>query len=1521
MTASDPHSPRRRGLTLDVWCDPAEELPVLESELAALDSSNPRGPERKRLAALQHELGRLQLHRGDDAAAAQAFLGAYSLAPRFRPNLRTAQGLYEMRRDYRLLVKLVGAEAAASKDPALRAGLLRRQAHLLWTRLEQPGQAREVLTEAHKHSPGDLTTLKLLEILCAAMGDLTGVEQQLRMQIRLLPPSSQTAALLTCRALLAASTNPDKALTALRRAIELDPSMPAAGCFLEQVLEERGDSQELARLLEDLSRQEGVAPERRAQLLARAARGRGPISTASTQELFQESLAAHLSPEVAEDLLEALLRQGDTEGAMEVGERLLSLELPPLEARRISAELGEVNRALLNNPEAAARWYRCALELDPGHPPALEGMELLLGRGGELGELLELRQRALDAARHPLDRLTGLLAVAQLLEQDGQTEPALEAHGQLLSRWPDFSASQLSQERLFTRLQRWTELLQLYDEMLTQAADDQQTTRILERMAAVWQYQLGQAESALECHHTILAGNPQHLPSIRAAARICARVGKYDELVRLNEQEVALTVSPARKADLLCGTARIWSSHLSSGREDSGERARHCYLQALAEDPGCAEALQALRQLYRQSEDWSGLARLLEERLSQEEDPGEKIPLLGELAAVQQRELSLNEDAAATYSRLLKLTPGRRSVVEPLARLHREAGRWAEAAALLEEAAGACSHKHSAAGWLVEAATLNEERLDQVEEAARLYREALAARPSMAAALLGLDRLGEEAPAAPVMEEEPAAGGPEDAEVTRTLKVRLTSAAGTRSLLLDGHHGASGGQGELSLRAMERSLRMAGDQEKLEVLLRERVQRGGDALERACLHAELAELAVARKDNEAAERCFKEALACYEGHPGALWGMARLLTKQKRWPEVIHTFLREAETMESPRCRHDALIRAALVLEDRTGERTRAVELYRQVLDEEPLHDEANERLAQCLEAEEQWLALASLLRARINATTSPDATASYLCRLGRVYMEHLGEEGKGLACLRRAAELDPDNKEVHIALADQHYARQEWAEAEEIYTRTISAVAEPRSRARINRRLGEIQLGMDMPLAALSSLKLVEEDQGEPDQETLNLMLQAAKAAREQQTQPTVTRRLLELVDDPGERVSLLKEAARLIDEEAGDPEEAIAMLEEAIALAPLDIQTIESLAAVHGSRGDREVVDRHLSASAARVRQALAGDDLSARLYQQLGRIYKWQRQYDALFCTCIARTYLEAEGKEQGLLDEAERRFLKLHQYRSAPVPAGRLATSRYEQLLLPAASQVPLRRLLLLCRPALHKLIASRPESLGLEQSDMLAVEHPLRTLCNETSAQLGGVEFDLYISRSRRRLIAAEMLERPALIIGSDVAQGLISPAERFRIGRALFLIGEGALPLLDMTVQRARILITALGRAARPTCDLPLGEQGEPVDRETARLVDFLDEGELERLGASLPKVAGDLEGADLGQFKAALLRGANRAGLAVAGDPLRALEESGRLEDVDGIGPLTADLLTFLLDPRFLTLRRELGIAPGAAD
>ena len=1450
------HTTLSSDMPLDLWGDPAEEMEVLHNDLLATAPED-----EKRLAYMLYMLGRYQLATGNHQAAAKAFLESYSLVPSFRPVLRTARRLYQRRGDHRLMVKLLGAEAAVSRDPASGAALLRRQAHLLWNQLGDSSDARRALEQARDLSPHDPATLKLMELLFAAHGDTEALRSTLQAHADTATSPAVRAALLASLALLAAPADPATALSALREASKAAPNDVTVLCFLEQVLQSEGHHGELATVLFRRAELEGSSACR-ARLFARAARlVRDQLHNDSEAVvLFERSLEAQPVLGVAADCFELMLQQGQYADAARVGELLYTLDDPPAMSPFLARRLGDLHVHELDDPDAALGWYARCLEQYPACEPALEGAGRILEQTGDLERLLGFHRAELQTKQDGPGRARRLYRVGDLLERMGRLVEAAETHREAMTHWPNYAPCVHALEALYRRLERWPELLQLHEEALERVPEAQQAMEHLEIMADIWLRQMDQPDRALECLQGILNRDPDHLPALRAAARICDAASRWPELLELHEQEVALTESVPRRLHLLCRMGEIRERQINDAGGAVG-----CYQRAQELDSGHPPSLLALDRLYRSSGRFNDLLALLEAQLDSAGDPQQKIALLYEMADIYSGELADQERAAAAYRRILDMDRQQHTAAVALCEVHALGARWDEVSRLLE---GLRAGAGEAGGGAVLAEEGGTVRVPLAEYVAS-------------------DTEAEYMPS----------------------DTKLTANSGEQVSVPEAPASSP-------LRHRERLLRNSAMREQLVEPLTARIQQTGEPMDLACLWTELAETYLVTDDERQAEQAYVEALSYHGGHPTALWGLARLLEQQGRWSELAELAEQEADAMESRGASIDARQRAAVIWEERVEDIDRGMELYRQIINEVPLHEEAFFRLRACLTAREDFTALASLLRTRISHGQNPRKNAKLFRELGEIYVERMGQPGKGIACLRRALEMDPDNRGVMTMLGDMLFDRKEWEEAEKLYRRCLSGVEDATERARLYRRRGEIHLANSRPEAALEALARAASSSSRPDAEILRLVAAAAQAAGDVPARVKAMEMLARISQDDTERAAVHKELSQLAVEEMGDDALALHSLEEALVLNPLDIEAIERVAAIHGSKGDRAAVSRHLGAAIERHLEELGEHAFEVHLYRHLGRIFQWQREYDRFYCACVIRQYLEGRGK--GVMEDAERRFLQAHHYRCAPIPTGPLPQDRYEKLILGAVANEPLRKVLVVARRGLQRRIANSPEALGLDPDSQLGPSHALSVLCDEIAALLGRPEFEVHVSRSRPELIAAEMLARPVLILGEAVTQNLVTAAVRFRIGRALFLIAENALVLHDMSMRRIRVLLAALGEVASPPCPLAVAPgEVRAVQDETARLVGLISEEERVKLGAVFPGLGGEVTSTDLATFKRSLRLAANRAGIVAGGDPQTCLEQAAILTDEEGGQQEMGDLLRFMVSKEYYKLRALLALRP----
>ncbi len=1589
--------------TLDVWCNADDERVVLQRELDGLDGQNPHAA-----ALLLYEMGRIELALGNEVDGVQQLLRSYTLRPQFRPTVHLARLIYHHRGEHSLVVKLLDAEARATRDPLTRAALLRQQGHVLWLRLGDHEAAQERLSEALRLDATNLATLKLLDLLALRRGDPAPRHEALRRQIEVVADVELRMALLVDIALSLPADEEGKTLEGaaksldlLREALALRPDALSVQLLLEQQLISANQLDELPAILLAQAEQPNASQAQRARLHARVGRlyrgGLDDPSAAIEQLLASLALAPELG--VAADCFDLLVDAGQIRAAIEVGAQLFDLRDSPRERAALACRLGDLSRRELEATELAIGWYRRSLRSEPSYQPAIEGLARLLEATGDLNSLLLMHRADLAAAKTQLGRAQRLYRLGTVYQRADRATEAIEAHREALAAHPGFLPAVAALEQLFSHGERWTELLQLYDEQIGRETDADRVVHLLETMAAIWYHQLGHLDNAIACYQRVLEHSGDNLSVLRAAARLCAEARRWDDLQQLNEREVELLDSPQRRAEVLQRAGEIWEERLLDL-----DRAVDCYRRALAENPRYLPALRALGRLYRQRARWRELIEMHRAEIVVSSDPQQIIALLESIAEVYEDELLEPKRAAKTHQEILARRPNHRPSIHALTRLLAELRRDEELAALLESSIDIIPDNRGKALRLWTIGLLREERLGDRAGALREHARALRLTPDLAPAQATLARLYEQAgdvnqlfdllaanlertddpqqratlalyladlierqgdnPRQAAQLYERSAEGADPPLWSLWSLVRLYRRLGARAelchalerllaavedeglrtelwLALSREQDAAGlgdplrgfaaareaGRGQAyAERASEALLRQQlGDDGELDALLAARVEQTRDPLEQACICTELAERRHAADDLEAAERWYQRALSQMRGHLGAAAGLGLLLEQQERWRERAELAEQTTSSLESTRELAAALFAAGVLWEDKVGDTDRAARLYERALQVQTGHPQAYGRLRAIHEAAKAWPELASLIRGQITATSGEPLVAEMFRELGRIYLEHLGQPRKAEACLRRVVDLSPFDTYALLTLAALYVERGKWQAAEQAYSQAEAVIIDPTQRREVRIALADVYRALHDPLRAFEALCRALEDTPQPDPSLLGRVAEAAEEAGRPRVQAEMMERLADLSADPAEQISLRKRVAQLAEERLDEADRAVRALQQVLVIDPLDMEAIEQLAGIYGRLGNRSAVNQHLQAAVSHHRAELAARrPFDAQLYRQIGRIFRWQRLFDRLYCSCVVLTQL-------GAITDTEQHFADDHARRCSVLLVAPLAPQRLERLLLPLELASPLRPFLRQAQRALRKLLAEKPAQRGLSRGSRAAPKSPVRAAVAELGQLIGVTDFELWISAQEPDSAFPTVFSGPSLVIGEQLAGRMPHPtaADRFRIGHALFLLSEGALLLQDRSIRRIRALFAALGQYVQPRVELPIdAASAEEIPEELAAVSKALGRKERKQLSELLTPLAPIFERLDVGAFARALGFGANRAGLVLAGDPAAALREARRELGLGSAPPQAgapnsdalADLFNYLVSEEYFTLRVELGLAPGSA-
>jgi tetratricopeptide (TPR) repeat protein len=768
--------------------------------------------------------------------------------------------------------------------------------------------------------------------------------------------------------------------------------------------------------------------------------------------------------------------------------------------------------------------------------------------------------------------------------------------------------------------------------------------------------------------------------------------------------------------------------------EAAGDRTAAAQMyRALLGGPFASDAELALRRVLWSDRDAKSLVAVYRAESEAAASGGE--PAAAATAQIEEAQVhaDLENDSGAAHQALAGARTHDPSSAEARFALLAEAvraGRFPEAAALLEESATR-DFPSTSASLLSLTALLDEARAGG-RQSTRLLRAALSAA---------------EAPA------------------PLNVLVRLLAAESTQSLT---------------------SAAVAGMSETLARTLSE--LEGSDSRAVATLLVRAAEIRETT-DPDLAENLLRQALDSDPECVPALVRLRRLLTTRARWKDVVAMAETEAASLRKPEHQAQALLRGAAVAETELHDSRRAASLLRGVLDMDPAHPEAFERMRQLLEKQGDPAGVAELLELKVRAASDPAQVASIRLERAALLADTLNDRGAAKDELRVLIGQQPQNVEALSQLAALELDDGAYAVAAELYIRQARFDRDPQRLREIFLCIGRIYLRRlpDVKLATGAFERVLRLDA--ENREALEALSELYGKQGEARKALAVTEPLIERETDPQKRLPFLLRIASLW-EKLGDPRRAGVWLKRAAEECPRSLQAVGELARFY--ERTKETVARNvlLDGSIGLLREDLRRDPRDVGALRAIIPLLRWRQRHA---CSAAAAQLLAVFSN-----DEAERAEVAgwaappLHGRRLTP-----LANPELEDLVMPAALPPGVRNILRLCGPALAKAWRPNLKRWEVGRSDRQGSGTPARSISDTVAVDLGVRGFDLYVSAVQSRAIAVEPGDPPALILGSEIA-GLGPASLRFACAYTLRLVSTHLDLLAQGTPVDAGVLLAAL---------------------------------------------------------------------------------------------------------------------------
>lgn len=718
----------------------------------------------------------------------------------------------------------------------------------------------------------------------------------------------------------------------------------------------------------------------------------------------------------------------------------------PALARDLRTESAEILEKHLGDAGSARAIYEQVLSEDPGHVGASDALARLYDRSEDYQALASLLERR-SAAQRGAEQIRTLCRIAELFE-DRLDDPAeaIRRYQGALAIDPSSLDALRGLERVFTKTNRYQDLIDNLEQQIAVAATPKQRIALLERIAAVHEEEFLNHEAAAGALERALATDSSRLSVMATLVRQYKVLGRWEEACNLYERQLELIEDPKERTSMAMGWGRILSDQIGSP-----ERAAVAYELVLQIDPEHSGALEALARLRERSGDADAALEAILALADQAASPEARAEHFIRAAKLLE-ERGDRDGAIEQYTRALDANPKDKGASAALRAAYVARGDINSAVDLLQQEMGRTEGERAQAKLAGELARLLHDRQRDEARAEQAARRAVQLDPGN---LDGLRVLGDVAFDAKryveasshygrLADRAEALGEDEAIRVLIRYVDALSNAGSTDKAL-----GPMATLLRLAPDHEEALARVAqvtfehGDPERAAELLQSYLDRFGAQFKdakRALATYRLGEALRRAGQTDAAIDRLEEACELDPGLTAPLQALAAAHAAAENWTAVMWAKSRHLDVAQGDE-RADLLIEMGEIAATKLGDKTQATRSFVAALELRPDDRNLLTKLMQLYSEEKDWNKLVDVVVKLAEFVDEPAQKVKYLHTAAMVTARQVQDPAQAALYFDQVVELDPNNaKALGEYVALQRDAGNHAAVAELLHKRVALA-------------------------------------------------------------------------------------------------------------------------------------------------------------------------------------------------------------------------------------------------------------------------------------------------------------------------------------------------------------------------------------------------------------------------------------------------------------------------------------------------
>ncbi|MFH2009644.1 MAG: tetratricopeptide repeat protein [bacterium] len=798
--------------------------------------------------------------------------------------------------------------------------------------------------------------------------------------------------------------------------------------------------------------------------------------------------------------------------------RRVELSMNTEERRALLGRIAMLHEEALEDAAEACVAWLTVLDEQPDDLEAIRALARLYERDSRWNDLYEMLERELDLLdgedqrvaltfrlgdllRRKLDDAErALYRYSQVLETDRNHEGARTALEELLG--DNLLAMQAAEilEPLYTTESNWEKLCSIFELKADHTADPGEKVRIYQRIAEIKETGMDDSKAAFDFYgfalHEALS-EPNLREILNALERLSEQDDRWQDLVALYKEVSSDILDVELQEKVRLKVANISRLHLS----DLGT-AKDFYKQVLDNDPESGQALDALEEIYFQTEEWEPLLAIYQSRAEILADSVElRRSYLARAAGLCEQYLGRVAEAISCWEQVAELDPGDREASAALERLYSKGDRGADLADLIERRLRYVEELDEAVSLRFQLGTILEKQLEEPDRALENYRATLGGNPTHPEAIEAIERYMDDedrrGDAAEILE--PIYASRHDwARLIETYKIRRSAtddlelrSSVTRKIArlfeeqLEDLDKAFEWYGRLFVeqpgekKVRDVLTRLAGILEKWAQLAEVYSSYLADVFDESPTSLEvgrqLAQIYDDRlNDVDKAKEYYLRVLAFDRSLTDVFNALESILTRAERWNDLLDVYQDAADAALESEERKSLLFKICTIWEEALGNLDEAISAYRAVLEVGDNDRRAVNSLDRLFVQDQRWADLVELLHRQLEYVELPGEIIPIKLRLGMLYEERMddvagaidsyeevlrseGTNPDALAALERLLGNKDERFRVAQILEPIYQQLDDWQKLAVIYDAQLESIEDQVRRVEILREIASI--------------------------------------------------------------------------------------------------------------------------------------------------------------------------------------------------------------------------------------------------------------------------------------------------------------------------------------------------------------------------------------------------------------------------------------------------------------------------------